>query len=214
MKKTISRYFIYTLFIAIPLAMYSCYPGGLEYYSDSDIVVTNYDEGFNFSANKLYFMADTIHYLSDDDVDRSNEAAILNLIETNMEDAGYTRLKDASIPDSVLVDSANVVLLVIVTSTEYSGGGWWGGCYPYYWGCGYYPGYPWYGGGYYSYSYSTGTLIMEMANEDGINEVEDIVPIVWDTKINGLLSTNKSNMTTRIQNTINQAFVQSPYLSN
>lgn len=201
------------MFIAIPLAMFSCYPGGLEYYSDSDIVVTNYDEGFNFSQNKLYFMPDTIHYL-DDDADRSDEAAIVSLIATNMDDAGYTRLKDASVPDSVLVDSANVVLLTIVTSTTYSGGGWWGGCYPYWgWGCGYYPGYPWYGGGYYTYSYSTGTLIMEMAYEDGINLVEEIVPIVWDSKINGLLSSNAANISTRIANTINQAFVQSPYLS-
>ena len=201
------------MFIAIPLAMFSCYPGGLEYYSDSDIVVTNYDEGFNFSQNKLYFMPDTIHYL-DDDADRSDEAAIVSLIATNMDDAGYTRLKNPSIPDSVLVDSANVVLLTIVTSTTYSGGGWWGGCYPYWgWGCGYYPGYPWYGGGYYTYSYSTGTLIMEMAYEDGINLVEEIVPIVWDSKINGLLSSNAANISTRIANTINQAFVQSPYLS-
>ena len=221
MKKSILRYFIYTLFIAIPLAMYSCYPGGLEYYSDSDIVVTDFDEGFNFASSKLYFMPDTIHHVvedgKEDEVDRQYDEAAVNLVAMNLDAAGYTRLENPSIPDSVLVDSANVVVGLVAFSTTYSGagwvgGGWWGGYYPGWgWG-GYYPGYPW--GGYpVYYSYSTGTLLIEMINEDDIVPTSDTIPIVWQTTINGLLSTSSQNTLSRIENAINQAFVQSPYLS-
>lgn len=208
---------------ALPLAMFSCYPGGLEYYSDTDIVVTDFDEGFDFTPNKLYFMPDSINHVvedgKEDEVDRQYDDAILDLVETNLDLAGYTRLVNPSIPDSVLVDSANVVVGLVAFSTTYSGtswvgGGWWGGYYPGWgWG-GYYPGYPWYGGYPVTYSYSSGTLLIEMVNEDGIQQTSDTIPIVWQSAINGLLSENASNMITRITNSINQAFVQSPYLSN
>ena len=216
------------MFIAIPLAMFSCYPGGLEYYSDTDIVLTNYDDEFDFSPNKLYFMPDTIHHVvedgKEDEVDRTHDAEIIDLVATNLEAYGYTRLVDPTKPDSILVDSANVVVTIGVVSTEYSGTGWypgggyWWGWYPYYgYGAGssyYYPGYPWYGGGYYYYSYTTGSLFIEMIDEDGIDHVEEILPVVWQATINGLLSDNTANTLTRVQNTINQSFIQSPYLNN
>jgi hypothetical protein len=228
MKKT-TKYFKYLLFISIPVITFSCYPGGLEYYSDTDIVLTNYDKEFDFNNNKKYFMLDSIQHIveegEEDKVDRSYDDEVLARIASHMETAGYTRLESSSIPDSVLVDSANVVLSIIVTSTEYSGigyipggGGYWG--YPGYgWGWGgYYPGYPWYPGygwGYpYSYSYSTGSMFIEMAHEDGIDRSAKTIPIPWQSTINGLLSGNKGNMETRIDNAIDQSFAQSPYLYN
>lgn len=221
MKKSILRYFVFTLLIAIPFAMFSCYPGGLEYYSDTDIVVTNYDEGFNFSNNKLYFMPDTIHHVvedgKEDEVDRTHDAAAISLVATNLDAAGYTRLENPSIPDSILVDSANVVVALTAFSTTYSGtwwygGGWWGGYYPGWgWG-GYYPGYPWYGYPV-TYSYSAGTLLIEMVNEDGISPANDTIPVIWQATMNGLLSGNEQNMLSRVENSINQSFEQSPYLS-
>ena len=227
--KKLMKLFTYSVFVAIPLIFASCYPGGLEYYSESDIVLTNYDPAFNFSTNKLYFMPDTIHHVveegKEDEVDRTYDDEMLDLIATNMDAAGYTRLEDPELPDSVLVDSANVVLAVIVTSSKYSGigyipggGGWWGWYPGWGWGGGYYPGYPWYPGygwGYpYYYSYSTGSLFIEMVDEDSIVPAEEIVPITWQVSINGLLSSNEQNMITRVTNSINQAFKQSPYLSN
>lgn len=217
----------YLVFVSIAVVTFSCYPGGLEYYSDTDVVMTNYDQAFDFNSNKLYFMKDSITHVvkegEEDKVDRSYDDDVLQRIASHMETAGYTRLESNTIPDSVLVDSANVVLSVIVTSTKYSGvgyvpggGGYWG--YPGWgWG-GYYPGYPWYPGygyGYsYSYSYSTGSMFIEMAHEDGIKEEDKTIPIPWQATINGLLSGNKSNMESRIDKSIDQSFEQSPYLFN
>ena len=227
--KKITKYLIYVLFVSIPLAFFSCYPGGIEYYNESDIVVTQYDNTFDFSGNKNYFMPDTIHHIveegQEDEVDRSYDDAMLARIETHLDAAGYTRFESHVIPDSVLVDSAEVVIIVSITSTEYSGigyipggGGYWGWYPGWGWGGGYYPGYPWYPGygwGYpYVYSYSTGSIFIEMVDEDNINDEDKIIPIPWQATINGLLSGSSENMQWRIDRAIDQSFEQSPYLSN
>ena len=224
-----TKYLKFVLFVSIPVVFFSCYPGGLEYYSESDIVVTMYDNGFDFGSNKNYFMPDTIHHVvedgEEDEVDRSYDDDVLDRIASQLAAVGYTRFESDVIPDSVLVDSANVVLTVVVTSTEYSGigympggGGWWGWYPGWGWGGGYYPGYPWYPGygwGYpYYYSYSTGSVFIEMVDEDGIDQVEEILPIPWQATINGLLSGDAQAMQWRVDRAIDQCFEQSPYLSN
>ncbi len=227
--QSVRRYFIYLFFISIPVLFISCYPGGIEYYSDTDIVVTQYDENFDFASNQNYFMPDTIHHVveegKEDDVDRSYDAQILARIATHMATAGYTRFESDEIGDSILVDSANVVLTVVVTSTEYSGigyipggGGWWGYYPGWGWGGGYYPGYPWYPGygwGYpYTYSYSTGSMFIEMIDEDGIDHFEEVLPVTWQVSINGLLSGDAENTLWRVERAIDQSFEQSQYLFN
>ena len=231
--QNVRKYFVYLFFISVPALFFSCYPGGIEYYSDTDIVATQYDKEFDFASNQGYFLYDSIYHIveegEEDDVDRSYDDEILERIATHMATAGYTRIESDVIEDSILVDSANVVLNVLVTSTEYSGigyipggGGYWG-WYPW-WGWGpyssyyYYPGYPWYPGygwGYpYYYSYSTGSLFIEMIDEDGIDHEEEIIPIAWQATINGLLSGDDSNMQWRIDRAIDQSFEQSQYLFN
>ena len=231
------KYLNYLLFVSIPFLMFSCYPGGMEYYSDTDVVITLHDEAFDFAGNKNYFMPDTIRHIveedEEDEVNRIYDDEVLARIAMHMESAGYTRFESDVIPDSVLVDSANVILAVVATSTEYSGvgyipgGGYWWGWYPYggYGGYGggystsyyypYYPYYPGYGWGYpYYYSYTTGTLFIEMGDEDGIDEVEEKIPIPWHAAVNGLLSGSLSDMQTRVDRSIDQCFEQSPYLFN
>ena len=134
LQQIVRRYFIYLFFISTPVLFFSCYPGGIEYYNETDIVATQYDDNFDFAGKQNYFMPDTIHHVveegKEDEVDRSYDDAVLARIATHMATAGYTRFESDEIADSVLVDSANVVLTVVVTSTEYSGigyipgGGW------------------------------------------------------------------------------------------
>ncbi len=229
-KKTIS-YTIYVLFITIPLLFFSCYPGGIEYYNESDIILTMYDDQFDFADNSNYFMPDTIIHAieegEEDNISRAYDGPILDQIADQMSAAGYTRLESNIITDSVLVDSADVVLSVVITSSEYTGigyipggGGYWGWYPGWGWGGGYYPGYPWcpgYGWGYpYTYSYSTGSLFIEMIDQNSINYQGDNneLPITWQATINGMLSGNQNNMQWRIDNGIEQCFKQSPYLSN
>ncbi len=228
-SRKITQYFIYVLIVSIPLVFFSCYQGGIEYYNETDIVMTQYDVAFDFASNKNYFMPDTIYHVvaegEKDDVDRSYDDAVLDRIATHMNAAGYTRFESDVIPDSVLVDSANVAITVVVTSSEYSGigyipggGGYWGWYPGWGWGGGYYPGYPWYPGygwGYpYTYSYSTGSLFIEMIEEDEIIHTDEIIPIAWQATINGLLSGSAENTKSRVDRAIDQCFEQSPYLSN
>ncbi len=212
MKSKLRRIFSFLIIAAIPLVFFSCYPGGVEYYSDTDIIMTNYDDDYNFynPDTKNYFMPDTVHYAATDpdEVNRQFEDDILDEIEKNLADHGYTRLADTM--------HADVFIAATVTSSTYSGvgyypgGGWWWGGYPGWgWG-GYYPGYPYYGWGY-AYSYTTGTLFIEMVNPDGVDHDEEEIPIVWHAAINGLLSDNSANTAGRIASTIDQAFNQPPF---
>lgn len=208
MKSKLKRNLSFLIIAAIPLVFYSCYPGGVEYYGDTDIIMTNYHDEFDFDANKNYFMPDTVHYAvgKDEEVDRKFEKDILREIENNMTGLGYIRVNDT-------ID-ADVYLVATVTSSTYSGvgyypgGGWWWGGYPG-WG-GWYPWYPGWGWGY-SYSYTTGSLFVEMVHPDGEVEKEDDVLIVWMGSVNGLLSTSDANTLGRIERAIDQMYIQPPF---
>lgn len=220
----IKKYVIYLFFAAIIPLLYSCYPGGSEYYNETDIVITQYDNEFDFPNNKTYFMDDSVNHITEegkeDDANRIYDDKILADVAAYLDTAGYTRMEGDE-HDSVLIAASDVLVSVIITSTDYTGigyipggGGWWG--YPGYgWG-GYYPGYPWYPGygwGYpYTYTYSTGSLFIEMADLKNIDHVEEIIPIPWQATVNGLLSGDAENMKWRIDRGIQQSFRQSQYL--
>ena len=69
----------------------------------------------------------------------------------------------------------------------------------------YYPGY------WYAYSYTTGTVVLGMI--DGRPQAAgQQVPLVWSAGVNGVLDGQAANITIATAG-INQAFQQSPYLS-
>lgn len=201
-----------------------CYPNDSLSVSETDIVMTAYYDSVNFPALKTYFMSDTVFPVRDDTTDLSlidNNDLIIQTIEDNMSKYGYTRVDEnyEGVPD---VSISNVAIAVTTVSV-----GWW---YPYYpgwgWGWGwykssretnyYYPGYPgyyppgyWGGYPYYS-SYTTGTLLMRMANPLDIRIIDGdtVVPIYWAGAVNGVLSSGSD--ASRITSGINQAFEQSP----
>ena len=208
------KFIVYFLMFSMPLVFFSCYPGGVEYYSDTDIVYTNYDETYDFSADVNYFMPDTIFHAigedDDDDISREYDEEILTRVANNMASYGYTRVFDEN--------GADVFLTVTVTTSEYTGVGWipgggWGGYYPGWgWG-GYYPGYPWYPGGYpIYYSYTTGSIFVEMIPPDLVDPEEETITIVWQGIGNGLLSSSAANTQSRIDRMLDQMFTQSTYL--
>ena len=52
-------------FLALVLLMLAgCYPKGPEYYSDTDLTVTDYDQEYKFGDQKSYWMADTVEYIT------------------------------------------------------------------------------------------------------------------------------------------------------
>jgi hypothetical protein len=193
------------LLTAIPaLLLWGCYPAGPEYYEDLDVVVTSFEKDFDFTAQGTYHLPDKIVKLEGSIIDNGEEpeylpdaatAQILARIKTNMDILGWVEKDDD--------EPADVDLLPAV----------WTNTTVYYWydyWCWYYPYYCGYGWGYPSVSsYTTGTFVMAMLVND-----EEQYPAgpyrVWTAGVNGLLS--GAYDITRVNNGIDQAFAQSPYL--
>ncbi len=188
--------------IGIVYLMVSCYPGEIESYEETDLVYTNYTETFDFAGKGTYAMPDKIvkvtgNYIDGEDPEFIKEpynSQILGKIENNMTALGWTKVDDP--------DDADVTLLPAAwtnTTVTYWYDYW---CWYYYYYCGwgwYYP--------YYS-SYTTGTLVIAMISKDE----QFVEPTsVWTAAINGLMS--GSYDISRVNQTINQAFKQSPYLN-
>lgn len=204
-----------TILAVLAVGLSACYPGGAEYVSDVDVVVTNYNPDYNFKSIKTYFLADSIRHLvaEGEEPDRSMDPFIIDELERNFDALGYDRLDTNDINAGEVPDVDIVVTIALITVTNiyydpwYPGWGWgWGG-YP-----GYGWGYPWYGGGTYVSSYETGTIYWLMFDPDDVDEDGEIINLNWEGVINGLLGTKVANTQSRITTGIDQAFKQSPYL--
>jgi hypothetical protein len=202
------------------LALASCTPGSEITVQESDVVATLYDSNVNFGAIKTFAMPDSIVALDSPDTpreDTSNDDEILSLIAANLETRGYTRVEESSpTPPDVMI------LVGVTTGTQwyydsyypwYPGWGWYGGWSWWgYWGAGYGGYYPPYGG--VSYAYSTGTLLVAMADPNEANIEDKTIPVYWFGAINGVLDDTKASLENRVEDSINQMFQQSPYLKS
>lgn len=188
--------------IGIIFLMVSCYPEGIEYYEETDIVYTDYTESFDFASRGTYAMPDKIVKITGnltegeepEFVKEPYNTQILQKIESNMSALGWSKVADP--------DNADLVLFPAVwtNTTVYYWYDYWCWYYYYYCGWGYY--YPMVS------SYTTGTLVMTLV-ASGDDYIEPA--LVWRAAANGLLS--GSYDITRVNQVIDQAFKQSPYLN-
>jgi len=179
----------------------SCTPGSEITASESDVVATTHDKAFDFGAVTTYALSDSIVHITDgasDLLSRNYDAQILNLVTDNLDALGWTAVVDPG--------TADVVVLISATATAnfsyyYS---YWGWYYP-----GYCPGCYW---GYptATYSYTTGTLLIQMFHPE---DTDTKVAGLWIAALNGVLDDSAANKQTRLTRGINQAFDQSPYLA-
>ena len=187
------------IFIAAAIVvLQSCYPGDELTYSDTDIVATFYDKEADFSTKLTYAMPDTIYRLDDEgnpivDVG-ANDQNIIDKVKDELEGYGFT---EAATPAA-----ADVIVFSVITTTSWVSGGcyydwWYGWWYPYYGWC--YPVY---------YTYDTGTLLIAMLDNDATEARTGL----WVAAMNGLLGDSNSGTLSRVNNGIEQAFSQSPYL--
>lgn len=193
------RITIYGMLLALALSVGSCYPGGIEYYEDTDIVFTSYEPDYEFTTANTYSMPDSVVKITGDDeqefVDEPYNTQIINRIASNMETLGWTRVDDPEEADLTLFPAS------WTNTTIYYWYDYWCWYYPYYCGWGwYYPG--------YVSSFTTGTLVMTLVEDE--NAIEPYR--VWTGALNGLLS--GSYNVNRVTKAIDQAFEQSPYLAN
>ncbi len=195
------------------LTLTGCFPFGPEEIDEFDVVATFYNENFNFGRVRTFAMPDSIAHISEgtSTVSRGYDEIVLEQVASNMKALGYKREMD---PET---NGADVLVLVSATNESYniysSSGysenwGWYGG-YGYESGYGY--SYPGYGGS--DYSVRTGTVFIQMLDPNRPG-ADDTLPTEWLGLINGLTDDFPENVRARLVNTINQCFVQSPYLGS
>ncbi len=186
-----------------------CYPDGPTYVSDLDLVATDYDDSFAFSEQSRFFLFDSVVHVADDnsEIVRSFDQNILDQVAQNMAIRNYERVTTLSQADLVITISA-----WSSTSVNYAYD-WWGS-----WGWGY-GGYgPGWGWGYpccgYTYvtSYTFGTVLIEMSYPAGADFIQQKIPVTWTALVNGMLDGSDASIMTRIEQSIDQSFEQSPYI--
>jgi len=187
------------------LFLWGCYPNGPSYTEDLDVVITHHNPDYDFAAKSTYAMPDKIVKITGNVQEGEQPeyikdvyaSQILQHIADNMESLGWTRVEGEASPDVVLLPAAWETTTITYYYDYWYW--WWGGYYPYY------PYYP----PVYSYSYTTGTLLMNIVDPTQTGTNGNLIQ-QWTGALNGVMNDVYSD--TRISQLINQAFDQSPYL--
>lgn len=181
--------------------------------SNEFVVLTNYDTKADFTSYKTFSLPPYVGAITDNPKDSILDPVIGNQliqkVEENLTARGYTKVPRENNPD--LGISITAIKNISIYSVWYPGGWWgyggWGGCYWYY--CGYYPiyppGYPVY------YVYETGSVIVEMLDLKNASHEEDKLNVLWTNWDGGALGATSDNVTNAL-NSIDQGFIQSPYI--
>ncbi len=183
------------------------------------IVYTNHDKGANFSKYETYALPDSILLLDDKSkptyygADDPRATSIINAITSEMSARGYVRIPnkaeaDLGVQVSYVKDSNTIISYA--NTNPY----WWYG-YDYYWPGSYWNPYWWGWGPSYSYpityTYTIGSLIIEMVALEDANPSTKKIPVIWTAYVAGILSNNQMNINRTVSG-IYQAFEQSPYI--
>jgi hypothetical protein len=202
------------LVAALPALYSACTPGNSITAAESDVVVTQYDNEFDFNSVTTYLPPDTIYHVTSEGIvdnseklDRSRDAETLARITSKLNDRGFVPVTSAD------PNPGYTVITVATAVSNYSAytwypwwGGWWGG------GCCYYPPvYPPTVG--YTYNFTTGTLVVQMLNTKDRDPLSEAIPVPWTAGMNGVLDDANASVNNRLNNAIDQAFEQSPYLT-
>jgi hypothetical protein len=190
------------MILVAALALSSCYPDYGLTVTDYDAVATYHKPDVTFSGYTTFYLRPVVQHVlppgGSDDFTRAYDQTILTSVENNLEGLGYVKTTDSA--------NADLAVQTSVTQQEYMVYYGWGGYYGWGWGWpGYYP--PVYG-----YTYTTGSVIVDMADVLKSNESNE-VQSVWFAVLQGLTGvTTGASTDSRIRTGINQAFIQSPYL--
>jgi hypothetical protein len=220
MNKVLLALFLTTTFFSCTI-----YPDSDASLEDLDVVITYYDLAADYESYKTYVIVDSILEIGGDTssspifgrvVDPEISDFTLDVIKTNMSALNYELVQDPA--DADLALSAGVIKTKVVSVTP-GYPGYWYGCGIYWCSPGYWYGYPGYGY-YYPYypipvvsSYDTGTLIIDMVDLENFDPANsDSLDVVWSGIVRGVLESSTSVLKRRINDGVDQAFEQSPYL--
>lgn len=208
-SKTI-RSLAFVLLTAAALCACQKEPSTSDLHQDY-LVYTGHDTAANFSSFETFFIPDSILLISDNkkvEYWKGDDALeIIDAVVTKMTQAGYTRTLDK--------ESASLgIQPSYVERTTYFVGQdnpywWW--YYPYYWTPGYWGDWTgWYYPFHVHYGYTSGSMLIEML--DLVQTPDKKLPVVWNSFIGGLLTSDADLNLQRMLDGVKQAFAQSPYL--
>jgi hypothetical protein len=184
----------------------------LDQLTNKFVVITNRDSKANFTTYDTYHISDTVAFISnspgaDSIIVGANALQLVNAVKTNMNARGYQFVARTANPHLGL---RLVAIKQVEAGVVYPPGWWWG-----YWG---YPGWCYYGcyPPYYpypvAYKYNVGDLIIEMLDVKNAGGNHNLKAI-WVSDVGGVLSsTTQTNFNMAVDG-INQAFMQSPYIT-
>jgi hypothetical protein len=229
MNMKAERTFFYLFLLMTIAGLTACYPVEKDIaYEDIDIALTQYDKDYYLPGDYNYFQGfqtfivpDTVvHIIEDgvaDEISREYDKYVLEQVRSNLLKLGY---QEESNPDA---NPSDIAVTVSVTTSEHIVYDW----YPYwawFWflikkGVGTYStsvedNYPWnpyYGYGT-AYSYTAGTVIMEMVDVTKVNETTQEIPVIWAGLVNGAVGGPEDGIKNRLSTGIDRCFDQSPYL--
>ena len=206
------RYFAFAL-IAVAFCACQKEPSTSDLHGDY-LVYTAHDTGTDFSAIDTYFLPDSILLIGGSDRTEywKDESAqeIIATVAAAMNNAGYTRTYDKAAANvGIQMSYVEQVTYFVGYNNPY----WWW-YYPYYWTPGYWG--DWLGWHYpygVYYGYTAGSLLTEMLDLEADQQSGKKLPVIWDSFAGGLLTGDSSLNLQRTLDAVEQAFVQSPYLS-
>jgi len=198
--------FIIVLFVVISGCRKSVDFDDLSY---NFFVSTNLDKAANFASYKTYYISDTVINIGgigkDSLLTGPNALQLVKVVKDNLTARGYTwGARDKSAELGLIM---SVIKDINVVVSYYPG--WWdpyyGGCYWYYYCYGYY--YPWSS----VYTYTTGTVILNMYDLQHATADHQFKGI-WNVAGLGALGSSTSTNIQLGVDALNQGFEQSPYI--
>lgn len=188
------------------------------YPQDGDnqyLVYTSPGKDVNFTQFQTFDIADSLLVIGQSDkpmYSQSNNAlALIQAFRTNMEKRGF--IYTPSNPDADLGIQLTYVIKTERYIQYYDDPYWWLD-YPGYWPSGYWGNWT---GFYYprpvTYTYTTNALLTDIVNLTGEEEAGKPLEILWTSYIGGPAGASLQGDIKRMEAAIDQAFVQSAYLT-
>ena len=187
------------------------------YPQDGDaeyLVYTEPAKDVNFADFQTFNIPDSLLVIGQSEkpqYSQSNNAlALIQAYRTNMEKAGY--IYTPSNPDADLGIQLTYIIKTERYIQYYNTDPYWWLDYPGYWPSGYWGN--WYGWYYpypVSYTYTTNAFVAEIVDLN--TEEGKPLKIVWSCYIGGPAGYSTQDDVNRMKNSVDQAFVQSPYLT-
>jgi hypothetical protein len=196
----------------------ACHPDEPTSAAEFDVVATAHDDSVDFAAIATYVMPDSVVAIVPPEsaltalpFNHAYDQLILDGVATNLAERGFTRLPtfDPANPPDVVVTIRGIAVEntdVYVSYPWYPYWGWYG------WPCCYGPSW---GVGYpvvTAVQYDVGTIVVDMWDVRRADPVAERIPAIWVAALRGLLVDSPADAPFRIDQAIDRAFSQSPYL--